>query len=353
MNTLAMWLLLFGTTAVVAALPMLPAFLEWRRPRDAAPLHIDSEDALDPALLASRFASRLAQALKTDDGTIGRHPLVRLGLGEPWPLTARERMAGQSRRAWFAAGDAVLPEGTAFHAEVAAQGDLRSAPGGTYRALLAHRRLLLAAGTHVLRWAHGREVAVEAGSLLTGRVTADHLLELHGEVRFTLLHAPVLRFGQAIEPAPHPPALPALPAGLPVEWDPRTGRGTARDELYLPERHGWSGDLVCFGRLEIGPGSHARGCVKARRSLSVGAGTCIEGSLVAHGSIELGDGCAVHGVIASETAVVLGRGCVVGMPGRPSTVTAPRIEVQPGTVVHGTVWAGEQGLALDLVGADS
>ena len=47
--------------------------------------------------------------------------------------------------------------------------------------------------------------------------------------------------------------------------------------------------------------------------------------------------------MVSETAVLLGAGCTVGAPGCPATVAAPRIEVAPGVVVHGTLWASESG----------
>ena len=41
--------------------------------------------------------------------------------------------------------------------------------------------------------------------------------------------------------------------------------------------------------------------------------------------------------------VTLGDACVIGAPDRICTVTAPRIDVDAGVTVHGTVWAGKHG----------
>lgn len=349
------WLALFSLTALVLLLPMLPALREWRRPRDATPLHIDAQDALDPDLLARRFADRLAQALREGADHLNDQPLVRLAeaaqtagpAGHPWPLTADEQARGRSQRLWSAAGSVQLPAHIAFHAEVAADDDLRSAEGATYRALLAGRQLWLAEGSQVLRWAHGHDVVVAEGAAIHGRCTAQQRLTLLGQARFQLLHAPLLQFGAPLPPEPEVPAvLPQPDATLPIEWHAGAGRGVAHADLRMPPRHGWQGDLVGMGQVQLGEGCHARGSLKARRTLTAGAGTRIDGHVIAEGAIELGEGCLVQGVVASETAVRLGRGCRIGLPGRPATVTAPHIEVAEGVVVHGTVWAGEQGLAL-------
>lgn len=346
------WLALFSLTALVLLLPMLPALVEWRRPRDATPLHIDAEDALDPDLMARRFAQRLATALREGAVRLGEQALMRLPTAAAWPLTADEQARAQSQRVWSVAGSAQLPGRMAWQAEVAADEDLHTAPGSSCRALLAGRRLAVATATRVLRWAHGHEVEVADDVVLHGRCTAETRLRLLGRARFQLLHAPQLQFGatQPAEALPLPTTLPAPEAALPIVWHPVTGRGVARRDLQMPPGRGWQGDLVSLGGLTLGEGCHAQGSLKARRMLVVGAGSRIQGHVIAEGPIMLGAGCRVQGVVASETAVHLGPGCRVGAPGRPATVTAPRIEVDDGVLVHGTVWAGEVGLATGLMG---
>ena len=341
------WLLLFGLTLLVVLLPMLPAIVEWRRPTDVAPLHIDTQDALDPPFLARSFAARLAAAVTAGQAELGPSPIAHVLPGGRWPLRASEGRAALSHRIWHAAGDAELPAGTSFLAEVAATGNLRSAPHGVYRALWAGRHLNLGALGTVLRWAHGAQVNVEPGCQLKGRVSADESITVRGEVAFALLHAPTVRFAHLAGastgaawsgPSIFPPGLPA-----PVVWDSVAGRGTCSEALEIGASRVWNGDLVCAADLWLGAGCHANGSLKARGDIVTDEGCSISGSVFAEGVVQLGPRCNVLGSVISETAIVLGAGCRVGAPGSLATVAAPRIEVAPGAVVHGTLWAGESG----------
>ncbi len=352
--------LLIAAALALALLPMLPALVEWRWPTDVAPLVIDPADALDPSGFARSFGERLRAAAAAGDGQLGRDVIVSItgaSVGDGWPLHPREVAAAYNRRVWNIAGDARLPASQAFLAEVAASGDLRTAPGGVYRALMVGGHLDLAEGGTLLRWAHGRDVEVSAGSRLAGRVSADDSLCVGEQVRFTLLHAPTIRFSASptdglreagrILRAP----LPERPPG--IVWDTVVGRGVCNESIAIAAGHAWDGDLVCRGRLRLGRGCHAHGSLKAHEGMRVGAASRIAGSIIAGGPVRLDRGCTVLGSVASETAVVLRPGCVVGAPGRPATVTAPRVEIAPGVVVHGTVWATAQGAALAHEGVAS
>jgi hypothetical protein len=340
--------LLATLTCIVVLLPMLPALFEWRRPRDVTPLHIDGEDALDPPCLAQAFGRQLAAALAAGDATLGAAVIARgPAAGGAWPLEAGERTARRTRRLWFVEGDAELPAAIDFLAEVAASHNLRSAADAHYGALLARGELMLAPGCTVQRWAHAERVEVQAGSRLDGRVSAEQALLLHGPAAFVLLHAPVIRFGDA--PAGGASATDApdgvFPLGLTdgVTWDASGERALAQAALDVGSHRAWRGDLVVRGDVRLGTGCNAHGSVKAHGGLLLGAGSSASGSLIAEGEIRLAAGCTVRGSVVSETLVVLGPGCVIGAPGRPATVAAPRIEAAAGVVVHGTVWAGEHG----------
>lgn len=347
-----MWLLLFSLTALVVLLPMVPALAEWRRKSDVAPLHIDTQDALDPPFLARSFAARLAAAVAAGQAQLGPSLLTQVPPQGPWPLHASEGRTAQSRRVWHAVGDARLPAKMRFLAEVAATGNLRSAPRCAYRALWAGQRLHLAARGVVLRWAHGVQVDIEAGCQLDGRVSADETINVQGEVAFTLLHAPTVRFAQAAGgsagagwsgPSIFPAGLPA-----PVVWDIKSGRGSCSEALQIGARRAWNGDLVCGADVWLGAGCNANGSLKARGEVVTDEGCRIAGSVFAEGVVELGPGCSVRGSVVSETAVLLGAGCTVGAPDCPATVAAPRIEVAPGVVVHGTLWASESGRVMKV-----
>ena len=357
--TLAMLATLTALALATMLLPMLPALLEWHRPTDVEPLAIDTADALDPAFLARSFALRLAETLDRGKATLGRSAFVSLRGGAaaaPWPLQPDERAQRSSRRVWHLDGNAELPEGLSLLAEVAASGALATARDGMYCALLAGQRLWLAEGSVVLRWAHGADVEVAPGCLLAGRTTADRELVVHQDVRFSRLHAPTVRFVAAGDAASATPAssVKVLPASLDdgaLVWDDGLQRGFADAALDISRYRAWRGDLVCHGRLRIGRGCRARGSLKAHGALALGRGCSIGGSIVAVGAVKLGEGCRVRGSVVSETAVVLGPGCVIGTPEQPATVSAPRIRVACGVVVHGTLWATAAGRSVDPTAA--
>lgn len=343
-----MWLLLFGLTALVVLLPMLPAISEWRWPTDVEPLYIDNQDALDPPYLAHSFVARLATALALGQTKLGRSSIAAITAQTDWPLDEAERRAATSWRVWHVAGDARLPAGVSFLAEVAARGTLHAATGGVYRALWAEDHLQLAPQCYVQRWAHGSLVTVGTGCRLAGRVSADESIVIMGQTSFMLLHAPTVRFAPAAAaavPATSALAQTVFKLGVPqeVSWDSAAARGICHEPLDVGDYSAWRGDLVCRADLWLGTGCNVMGSLKCHGDIVVDAFSIISGSIVAEGSIELGQGCQVRGLVISETAVRLGADCVIGAPGHPSTVAAPRIEVAAGVVVHGTVWAGEQG----------
>lgn len=351
------WLLLFGLTALAILWPMLPALSEWARPTDSLPLQIDACDTLDPPCLARAFAHQLATAIASGKTQLGSSILAQVPALGQWPLDALERSKGSSQRVWHSQGDATMPAGIRFLAEVSAQGRLRTS-GGIYRALWAGRQLELTPGTQVLRWAHGARVDVGQGCYLDGRISAQEWITVGGGTSFVLLHAPVVRFLPEAEKQPDAANQPVEPAsvsqmGLPksVVWDASTKRGVCESALKVAPNSAWQGDLVCRDHLFVGQSCHAHGSLKAQGDLVLAADTRVTGSVVAQGQVTLKAGCKVRGLVVSETAIVIDAGCMIGAPGHPSTVAAPRIRVASDVVVFGTLWAGERGSADGLANA--
>jgi predicted acyltransferase (DUF342 family) len=338
-------LLLIVLTVLVVLLPLLPAFREWWRPTDVTPLPIDETDALEPPYLARRFAGLLEPALAQQQIALGGVPLMHLpanAVHAPWPLNAQEVRSDRTRRIWHTDGDCVLPERLHCLAEMSARGALRTASGRTYRALLSGAQLTLAPHTRVIRWAHARSLSIGDHCQLPARVSADQALVLGREVRFSLLHAPAIRFaGQVPLEATLPPdGRWSIGVREGVLWDAASRTGRAPRALQVaPLRH-WRGDLVGDSHVALGEGCEAEGSVRAGGSLSLGAGCRVHGGLVAAGEVYLAAGTEVRASIVSQTLVVLGAGCVVGVPGAHATVRAPRVEIGKGVVVHGKVWSG-------------
>lgn len=340
-------------TLGVIVLPLLPALREWRRPTDVTPLPIDEADALEPDYLARRFAQRIDAALAQGVDELGGTALSMLPRSAAWPsglLTRKEQRTGRSERIWYGKGDAVLPEGLHGLAEIAARGTLRAAAGHTYRALLAGGRLTLPPRVRVLRWAHGRSVAVGDLCRVPGRLSADELILMGRNVSFALLHAPTICFAGAL-PSDAQGTLAGI-EGVRWEvsadgaWDGAHSVAMVDHSMSIPALRHWEGDLMGAAHLTLGEGCVARGSVKAAGMISLGAGCQVHGGLMAAGEIYLAPGAQVRASIVSETAVVLGPGCVVGVPGAHATVRAPRVEVGQGVVVHGTVWSGSMRLAV-------
>jgi hypothetical protein len=351
------WLLLFGLTCLTIVWPMLPALSEWARPTDTLPLQIDSCDTLDPPCLARAFAHQLATAVASGQAQLGSSTMAQIPALGQWPLTAFEQSTGSTQRVWHAQGDARMPAGVRFVAEVSAQGGLLTS-GGIYRALWAGCQLELTPGTQVLRWAHGARVDVGHGCHLKGRISALEWITVGEGTTFVLLHAPVVRFlpqaakraetaNQPVEPAS------VFHLGLPkdVEWDASAKRGVCESALKVEPNSAWRGDLVCRDSLFVGHGCNAHGSLKAQGDLVLAADTSVTGSVVAEGQITLKTGCRVRGLVVSETAIVIGSGCMIGTPDHPATVAAPRIQVASDVVVFGTLWAGERGSAEGLADA--
>ena len=346
-------LLLIGLTLLVIVLPLLPALQEWRRPSDVTPLPIDEADALEPDYMAQRFGQRLDDAVDRGLIEIGGVPLVHLPAEAgraPWPLDEREVRSGRSRRIWHSDGDCRLPERLHGLAEMSCAGTMQAAAGHTYRALRARQALLLPERVRVLRWAHGRQVVVGDRSVLAGRISAEHSLLIGREVSFSLLHAPVIRFADAVDAA-HRPDPEGLPAALGRADGLRPGAPgqPARVEgaLIVAALRHWDSDLDVDGHVTIGEGCHGQGRLRATGAVQVGAGAVLAGSLAAAGEIYIAAGAEVQGSVISESTIVLGAGCVIGLPGTHATVRAPRVEIGKGVVVHGTVWAGQRRIDID------
>ena len=206
--------------------------------------------------------------------------------------------------------------------------------------------MTLAPSITLLRWAHGDTVFADERCQLKGRVTASRRISMSGQCLFTLLNAPEIQFGalsrqQAQSRVIHH-------NGLPPEAQPdSTGtRSVCNDALTVGEQRSWSGDLVCRDDLVLGKQCEVNGSIKSHGHMTLGEDCSIKGNLVAGKTLVLGAGCRVSGAVIAEESIVLGPGCSVGSPASPATVSAPQIEVAEGVVVYGTVWAGQEGVAL-------
>lgn len=89
--------------------------------------------------------------------------------------------------------------------------------------------------------------------------------------------------------------------------------------------------------------SSVLGSVKANGEVRLHERTTVDGSLVSTKTIHVGADSFVKGPVISEHEIRIGTGVQIGIPGTPTTISAPKIHLAPGSVLHGTVWARVEG----------
>jgi len=339
------------------ALPLVPALVEWRRKRDAAPLRVVRAYDVNPAHFAHGFrafverqfrgrldAARAGEAVEglLEDGTA----FLLLGAGRAFALSADEERSQTVRRLLVTRADLQLPGCCLFEADTYSGGSIHGQGGSAFRALFAEGDLLLGDGCAVLRWAHagGR---LRAGEDLEarGRMTAGRVILLGPGSTFGRLHAPLVVFGEREEAPAEAPAgaAPQAACAALAALPSSGGRHLVKGDLELPARTRHRGDLVTSGELRFGPGCEVAGSLKSNAALHLGAGARVEGAVVAVGALFIGEGCYVRGPVVSESVVHLGGASVVGLSAHPTSISAPRVVAGPEARVHGTVWAREEG----------
>lgn len=309
---LALALLAAGALAMLAV-PFLPMWHEWRHPTDHAPLPVRTDDSS----VADYFARQLRAALASGRGG-----------------------------AVVSRGATRIDDPARHPAPVYVDGDLETAPGTSFAAVLAEGDLEMGSDAQVTEWAHAEgEMRLGAGTTALRRVSAGKALFLEADCCFERLHAPVIHFGE-------PPGTTDAPARIGAELDVASLPGASvrapghvriERDTVLAARTRYRGSLVVIGSLTLGDGAVLAGSAKAYEGVIVGPGAAIEGALVCKKSTHLLEGSRVTGPLASEGDIVISPGVVVGNVAQPTTVSAENIMVAEGVTVHGTVWAHDIG----------
>lgn len=339
------------------ALPLLPALIEHRWPQDVAPLSVVREHDGNVANFAhafghfieTRFAAILPQLeaaeiihTRLDNGgsctLLGKSAAFSLDDSENAALTFKHLLVG--------AGDVNLPDHVLFESEVFAARDFTGGALSAFRAVLAHGSAALGEDSVVLRWIHACGVlSVYGGTQLFGRASSDSCIELAARVKFERLYAPKILFGLAPDSVPKPdiPTHPLFDWRPAAETEMSSRRWRVKDDVELPPASACTAPLVVLGNLRVGASSWLRFALKSNGDLLLGENCRVDDAVVATGRVEIGSGCRIKGPIISEVEVRLRRGSVVGTLDSPATISAPRIVIETGVIVFGTVWARDAG----------
>jgi hypothetical protein len=318
-------LALTASTGALLAVPLMPALRELRSKHDAGPLITRKDDGRIENFAISLRAR--CQSLPIDHV---------LNVAEPglWQGPMR------TEQLVVCGGPTQLPDGFQSLGDFYSQSDIQSGSNNFFRALLSEAGIVLGSGTQTLRWVHAESDLV-AGEhcALFGRASSARSLTLAPECKFERIYAPVIYSSAAAA------QLEIRSESAPFSKLAQAGMGRKRihgqTRLSAGEQH--YGNLVTTKGLEMDEGATVFGSVKANGQVGLSERTEVDGSLVSTKRIRIASGCFVKGPIISEREIVIEAGVQVGLPGAPTTVSAPHIRIAPGSVLHGTVWARVEG----------
>lgn len=338
------------------ALPLIPAMRELRRKSDAQPLSVIQQHAGEIRHFADSFRSYIKElepvlqtavrSGKTVSGVLpDKTEYLVLGAGKE-VLSLPLRQSDETCPALLAAAvDLSLPPGTAFSKDIYVGGRFLGGTKNRYRAILGEKDVHLGAESQVARWVHAvGEFSAGNDCQLHGRVSSDCGIRLSRECTFQRLNAPCIGFGQKAMPDLNFADDRSQPTTL------RTAQRLLHDGDYeIAPGQVFQGNLVARGRLRIGSGAQVQGDIKGDQGVVVESGVSLQGSLISATTMQIGPGCDIHGPIIAEKLLTLATGSRCGSAEKPTTVSAPWIQVEEGVVVFGTLWAREDGKVVARV----
>ncbi|RYX93636.1 MAG: polymer-forming cytoskeletal protein [Comamonadaceae bacterium] len=331
---------------LLLTVPFIPAVREWRHPTDLAPLPVSANYTSDIDHFARRLhadvAAKMGEGPSTGYGEFELVAVEKDGFVTDWE---------QFRKRLIVLGSVHSETPLRAVTPVYVRGSLRAPTGSMFSALYANGDIRLGAESVVDDWVHadGLLVIGDRGIALR-RASAGSAILLGRETWFERLQAPALFFGQP-DPDPKRPQDPSAYAEATASFLelPHAVQQTAnlflvRGNCSLPPGLIFHGSLVVTGFLVIGEGTTVLGDVKAREGASIGPNAQVLGAVTCEKRIYVFAGARALGPVMSETDILIGGGATVGTPDLQTTVTARNIIAEPGSVVHGSVWAHEIGM---------
>jgi cytoskeletal protein CcmA (bactofilin family) len=340
---------LVSGASLLLTLPLVPAVLELYRKSDAVPLSVVQENAGEIRHFAHSFRSYI-KGLETDlqrsalsgiasAGTLrdGTQYVVLGGPDQPVPLQDNVCPVLVATN-W----DLQIPPGITFLKDIYTVRDLVGGEGSNYRAILADGNIQLASSARVLRWVHASgELSVDVGCRLQGRASSNRVVRLHRDCRFLRLNAPLISISCKEENCSAPDPFASR------ELSPTVQRVLHEDDFEIRPGEVVRTSLVVRKTLLVGKGARVCGNLKSCGDMVVESHACIEGSLISGQRMRIGPSCAIYGPVIAERDMSIAAYTRCGTAAHPTTVSAPRIAVEEGVVIFGTLWARESGQVVE------
>ena len=352
----ALILMLLGMALLL--LPLIPAFHELYRKRDAKPLGVNPHHGGDIRHFANGFRHQiealqqpLQNCVSSRTALMGTLPAgdeyVLLGFNDGAVFAEMQKSAEAVCPFVIVAGmDLKLPPELNFVKEIYARGELIAGAGSVFRALLCDDRIHLQQGSKVMRWAHASgDFKADHNCDLYGRISSDQKLLLESGCTFQRLNAPLIAIGGAQG---------ELESEEPRHLHPVSGRESERPvrrrliegDYEIHKGEVVSENIISRGKLRIASGARILGSVKSDRELEIEDQVSVEGSLISATVMHIGRDCRIRGPVIAEQRLEMESGSQFGAAESPTTVSAPVIQVQERNLVFGTLWARDQGQVM-------
>ncbi len=341
MSSILAPLALTASTGALLALPLAPALRELKSKRDAVPLVTRKDDGRIANFAESlRSYSNKLQVLLFPNGYPEENSLLVAGEARAFVIVRQFPVESQIEDFVLCLNPIQLPDDFHSTGDFYAFTCVETGQRNVFRALMSESEITLGKETKILRWIHAESSLTAAEKcVLFGRTSANEAITLSNDCSFERIHAPV------IYTSSHASRLERRMESDAFSKLARSGIGRRRVQgnahLYAGQQH--RGDLVSTRGLQMDKGSTVLGSVKANREVHLHESSTVDGSLVSTKTIHIAAGSFVKGPVISEHEIRIGTGVQIGIPGTPTTISAPKIYLAPGSVLHGTVWARVEG----------
>ena len=369
---MSFWIItLIVITTALFILPLVPGLVEIVRKTDVKPLRVSQAYDSNPFHFAEGFREYIRKQFP--DIHSAQNHNGRLSDGTQYQMVGEKGIpnldaSSVTAKLLLSAHPLTLPAGELFEMEIYGAQSILTGERSHFRALLSDDKLQLRESCTILRWAHSNgEMAVGRHSKLFGRATSNQSIVLGDDVQFERLHAPrVLTASLSTTGQLAPKVVLTALRELDDVKIQYGRRWVLNDKLDFPANHSFDGDIITGTTAIIGDNAHISGSIKCNADndvahhlqntgiairtdkktarCEVGNWVRIDGSLISSNDLYIGQYCQIMGPVIAEGVLVIGAGTVIGSPECPTTVTAPRIIIESGCTVYGTLWATENGI---------
>jgi predicted acyltransferase (DUF342 family) len=332
------------------AVPLIPSINELRNQTDSKPLGVIQEHAGEIRHFASGFRNyisglrpALQQCVATGTTAHGVLPdgceYFILGKTVQFPEMKIRDKESVCELVVISGAPLKTPNNTTFQHEIYAGEDFVGGENSTYRAILGEKNIRLSPGSMVLRWVHALgNFSTDHHCDLFGRVSSDRFIHLGVNTQFLRVNAPRIELGSlAVEDERDDAAV------FTNSQERIVHRLLCDGDLEIGEGEVITGSVVARGRLLIRTGARVYGSAKSHHEMVLEPGVKVDGSLISASKMKIGNNCLIHGPVIAERQMTIAAGTRCGSTTQPTTISSPRIDVEEGVIVFGTLWAREYG----------